>query len=156
MLVDLPAGSGEAFEEFESEMGLIAAATEMGYGVTVVSVLSRIKDPVNALRLLLDFTGQSVQHIAVKNLYFGEPSRFVIFDQSQVKQQLLEMGGQIIHMDDLFDDTFLLLDEHNLSFQDALATGSPLSRAHRSRIYQWLKKFETEVETVGRSLGILI
>jgi hypothetical protein len=154
MLVDLPAGAGEHLEKFEQEMGFIAAAAEMGYGVTVVSVLSRVKDSVNALRLALDFTGNAVQHVAVKNLYFGEESRFVLFDESKVKQRLLESGGKVLKMDDLLDDTYGLIDQGNLMFRFAAGEESPLTRSHRARVYQWLKRFEAEVEQVGGILGM--
>jgi hypothetical protein len=154
MLVDLPAGAGEHLEKFEREMGFIAAAAEMGYGVTVVSVLSRVKDSINALRLMLEFTGDAVQHVAVKNLYFGEEARFVLFDESKVKQRLLESGGRVVKMDDLLDDTYGLVDQGNLMFRTAAGEGSPLARSHRARVYQWLKRFEAEVEPLGCILGM--
>jgi hypothetical protein len=154
MIVDLPAGAGEHIERFEREMGFIAAAAEMGYGVTLVSVLSRVKDSTNALRLMLDSTSVGVQHVAVKNLYFGEESRFVLFDESQVVQRLLDTGGKVLKMDDLLDDTYGLIDQQNLTFRAAAGNKSPLSRSHRARVYQWLKKFETEVEQVGSVLGL--
>jgi hypothetical protein len=154
MVVDLPAGAGAHIERFEREMGFIAAAAEMGYGVTMVSVLSRVKDSTNALRLMLDSAGTGVQHVAVKNLYFGEESRFVLFDESKVMQRLSEVGGHVLKMDDLLDDTYGLIDQKNLTFRDAAGEKSPLSRSHRARVYQWLKKFEIEVEQVGGVLGL--
>ncbi len=68
MVVDLPGGGVELLEQLNSQMNFLADANDMGYAVTMVSVLSRIKDSVNALRLLMDLTGDSAQHIAVKNL----------------------------------------------------------------------------------------
>jgi hypothetical protein len=154
LLVDLPAGAGEHLERFEREMGFIGAAAEMGYGVTMISVLSRVKDSINALRLMLDSMGDGVQHVAVKNLYFGEIDRFVLFDESNVKQRLLDLGGQVLKMDDLLDDTYGLIDQGNLTFRAAAGDKSPLTRSHRARVYQWLKKFETEVEQGGGTLGL--
>jgi energy-coupling factor transporter ATP-binding protein EcfA2 len=154
MLVDLPAGAGEYLETFEREMGFVAAANEMGYGVTMVSILSRVKDSVNALRLLLDFTGDSVDHLVIKNLYFGEPSRFALFDQSNTMKQLSQLGGRVLNMDDLLDDTYELIDHQSLTFRFAGGTDSPLPRSHRTRTYHWLSRFETEMEQVGSWLGI--
>lgn len=154
MLVDLPAGGNEAFEKLEAEMGLLESAKELGYDITIVSVLSRVKDSVNALKLLMDFTGDAVGHVAVKNLYFGDAQKFHILDNSKTKKQLEQLGGVVITMPDLYDDTFELLDENNLTFRAAVGEGSSLSRSHRSRIYQWLKHFEVEVMQAGALLGV--
>ncbi len=153
MLVDLPAGGNEAFEKLEAEMGLLESAKELGYGITIVSVLSRVKDSVNALKLLMDFAGDAVGYVAVKNLYFGDAEKFRILDNSKTRKQLEQYGGIVITMPDLYDDTFELLDENNLTFRAAVGESSPLSRSHRSRIYQWLKHFEVEVMKTGALLG---
>lgn len=154
MLVDLPAGGNEALEKLEAEMGLLNTAKELGYGITVVSVLSRVKDSVNALKLLMDFAGDAVDYVAVKNLYFGDVEKFSILDNSKTKQQLEQLGGVVITMPDLFDDTYGLLDELNLTFRAAVGEGSTLGRSHRSRVYQWLKGFEAEVMKAGALLGV--
>ncbi len=154
MLVDLPAGGNEAFEKLEAEMGLLDSAKELGYDITIVSVLSRVKDSVNALKLLMDFTGDAVGYVAVKNLYFGDAEKFRILDNSKTKKQLEQLGGVVITMPDLYDDTFELLDETNLTFRAAVEEGSSLSRSHRSRIYQWLKQFEAEVMKAEALLGV--
>ncbi len=135
-------------------MGLLESAKELGYGITIVSVLSRVKDSVNALKLLMDFAGDAVGYVAVKNLYFGDAEKFRILDNSRTRKQLEQLGGVVITMPDLYDDTFELLDENNLTFRAAVGESSPLSRSHRSRIYQWLKHFEVEVMKAGALLGV--
>jgi hypothetical protein len=154
VLVDLPAGSGNSFEHYERDVQLISSASELGYRLTVVSVLSRVKDAVNALRLLMEFCGDRVDYIAVKNLHFGEADKFKRFDQSKAKAQFLTLGGVEIAMPDLFDDTYDLIDEKDLTFRHAVGEQSPLSRANRSRMHQWLKTMELESRKAGRYLGI--
>lgn len=154
MLVDLPAGSGKALEDFDRELRFLETAQELGYSVTLVSVLSRIKDSVNALRLLMEVFEDRVQHVAVKNLFFGSGEKFTLFERSKVKARLLELGGVVIEMPDLFDDTYDLIDEGNLTFRAAAGEGSPLKRSHRSRVYQWLKEFEGEVGKAAQVLGV--
>ncbi len=153
-LVDLPAGSSKALESFESEMGFIDTAKELGYSVTLVSVMSRVKDSVNALRLLMESFEDRVSYLVVKNLFFGDPDKFRLFDNSKVRERVLASGGLIIGMPDLFDDTYDFLDEQNLTFRAAAGEGSPLTRAHRSRVFQWLKQFEGEVQRAGARLGV--
>lgn len=154
VLVDLPAGSGNSFEHYERDVQLISSASELGYRLTVVSVLSRVKDSVNALRLLMEFCGDRVDYIAVKNLHFGEADKFKRFDQSKAKVQFLTLGGVEIAMPDLFDDTYDVIDEKDLTFRYAVGEQSPLSRANRSRMHQWLKTMEMESRKAGRYLGI--
>ncbi len=162
VLVDLPARSGNSFEHYERDVQLISSASELGYRLTVVSVLSRVKDAVNALRLLMEFCGDGlrptgghrVDYIAVKNLHFGDADKFKRFDQSKAKAQFLALGGVEIAMPDLFDDTYDLIDEKDLIFRQAVGEPSPLSRANRSRLHQWLKTLELESRKANRYLGL--
>lgn len=121
---------------------------------SIVSVVSRVKDSVNALKLLMDFADNKVRYVAVKNLYFGDADKFSILDNSKTKKQLEQLGGVVITMPDLFDDTYGLLDEHNLTFRAAVGEGSSLSPSHRRRVYQWLKGFEAELMKAGALLGV--
>jgi hypothetical protein len=154
IIVDLPAGGGELLEKFNSQLGLLSEAKEMGYEITVLSVLSRVKDSVNALRLLMDFTEDAAKHLAVKNLYWGTEDRFTLFDQSKVKQRLLDAGGLVINMPDMCDATYALIDEHNLTFRAAVNDTEHLPRPHRSRVHQWLRLLETEIDLTNKFLGL--
>lgn len=155
ILVDVAAGGSKSLLAMENDMRLLSDAPEMGYRFTVVSVLSRIKDSVNLLKASIDMTeSYPVHHIAVKNLYFGEADRFRLFDASKTKNRLLEGGGQVLEMPELFDDTYELLDQQNLTFGDALKPESGLTRAHRSRVYQWLQNFEQELMQARGALGL--
>jgi hypothetical protein len=139
VLVDMPAGAGEWFETLEADLNLIEAAAELGYRLTLVSVISRVKDSINALRLLMEYCDRRVDYVAVKNLYFGEANQFARFDSSKTREQFLEFSGIEILMPALFDATYDAVDQHDLAFRDAIAEHSPLSRANRSRVNQWLR-----------------
>jgi hypothetical protein len=86
--------------------------------------------------------------------YFGEASKFARFDASKTREHLLTLSGLEIVMPDLFDDAYDAVDQHDLPFRAAIAAESPLSRAHRSRINQWLKTMEAEVRKASAYLGI--
>lgn len=153
-LVDVAAGGSQALLDLESDIGLISEAMDMGYRFTVVSVMSRIKDSVNLLKTSLAMTADfDVQHVAVKNLYFGECDRFRLFDDSKTEARLLERGGKVVEMPDLFDDTYELLDKLNLPFRSMLEDES-FPRAQRSRINRWLKDFAKEVKKANGALGL--
>ena len=155
LLVDLPSGAEGKFRRFEDEFALFSVFDQIGYDVTFVSVMSTIKDSVNALRLLLELTqGQpNIHHVAIQNLHYGEARKFDIFDQSETKKVLKERG-LLLTMPELHADTYSEIDKHNLTFRDAAAAESPLFIINRSYTYRWLAKFEAELEKAGAWLGL--
>ena len=79
------------------------AFAEVGYQLTIVTVLSRIKDSVNQLKLAMDITeGFDVQHVAVKNLYYGDADKFRFLERSKTKQRLLDNGGVVVGIRAIF------------------------------------------------------
>lgn len=154
-LVDVAAGGSQTLIELEEDIGLLSMADSLGYRVTVVSVLSRIKDSVNLLRMTLERTAEfDVDHVVVKNLFFGKKERFLLFEGSKTKEQLLDGGGVELFMPELFDDTYELLDQENLPFRVAVTADSGLLAAQRSRIFKWLKALKVEVMNAGGVLGL--
>jgi hypothetical protein len=154
ILMDLPAGGGPTFQRCEQDIQLIEAATDLGYRLTLASVISRGKDSVNALRQLLEYCHDRVDYLVVRNLHYGEVEKFKRFDQSKTKERFLGLGGVEIRMPDLFDDTFDLIDETDLPFRGGLAEDSTLNRAHRSRLHQWLRTMDMETRNASQYLGI--
>jgi hypothetical protein len=150
MLVDLPAGAGAALEDFERETGFLEGATELGYGVSLVSVLSPVRDSVNALRLLMEVLGEQASYVAVKNLHFGADEQFEIFDSSKAKQNLLQREGVMLSLPKLFSETYALVDNKSLTFRQA---SQELVMSQRRRVYQWLDVLEKELIVAGRVLG---
>jgi CobQ/CobB/MinD/ParA nucleotide binding domain len=150
MLVDLPAGAGAALEDFEKETGFLEGATELGYRVSLVSVLSPVRDSVNALRVLMDALGEQANYVAVKNLHFGSDAQFELFNESKVKQELVRREGLMLSMPKLFGETYSLVDNKSLTFRMA---SKDLVMSQRRRVYQWLDLFEKELVGAGRVLG---
>jgi hypothetical protein len=101
------------------------------------------------------FCDDRVDYVVVKNLHFGEADKFKRFDQSKAKAQFLALGGIEMTMPDLFDDTYDVIDEKDLTFRQAVGEQSPLSRANRSRVHQWLKTMEVAIRQAGSYLGML-
>lgn len=153
VLVDLPAQAGEAFERQEKELRLFDDAKELGYSSTVVSVLSRVKDCVNSLRLLIEHCDDRCDYVVVKNLFYGEEHKFARYNGSNTRQEVLKRGGIEIVMPDLFDTAYDFVDENSLTFRDALQS-STASRANRSRVHSWLTQVEAEMQRAGEYLGL--
>lgn len=155
VLIDFPAGGGELFERFEKDIKLFDLLEEIGYELTMVSVLSRVKDSINSLRTLIDYCGDRANHVVVKNGFFGEPDKFRRFDHSKTKDLILEKNGIVINFPDLYDDTYDLLDDKDMRFSDALKPESGLMLADRRRVKVFLDEAEAELLKAAQFLGLV-
>jgi hypothetical protein len=153
VLVDLPAQSGLFFENFEKDLGVFDAVKGLGYRVTMVSVLSRVKDSVNILRILHKYCGDRVDYVVVKNLFHGEADKFERYDNSDTRTKLLAAGAVEIKMPDLFFKPYDYIDEKNLTFGQVLED-KEANIVIKSRVSAWLKEFEQSVLTANQLLGI--
>lgn len=153
VLVDLPAQSGLFFENFEKDLGVFDAVKGLGYRVTMVSVLSRVKDSVNILRILHKYCGDRVDYVVVKNLFHGEADKFERYDSSDTRTKLLDAGAVEIKMPDLFFKPYDYIDEKNLTFSEVLED-KQANIVIKSRVSAWLKEFEQSVLNANELLGI--
>ncbi|AFZ28523.1 CobQ/CobB/MinD/ParA nucleotide binding domain-containing protein (plasmid) [Cylindrospermum stagnale PCC 7417] len=154
VLVDLPAQSGLFFENFEKDLGVFDAVKGLGYRVTMVSVLSRVKDSVNILRILHKYCGDRVDYVVVKNLFHGEADKFERYDSSDTRTTLLADGAVEIKMPDLFFKPYDYIDEKNLTFSEVLED-KEANIVIKSRVSAWLKEFEQTVLGANELLGIV-
>lgn len=155
ILADVAAGGSQILMRLQDESLFLSSAQELGYAFTVVSVLSPIKDSVNMVREALEITrGHSVQHVAVKNLHFGDEDDFEIFDSSKTKQRFIADGGIVLTMRDLLSKTYSVIDKQNLPFQLAAAKAGGLPYGDRARIKQWLTCFQDQMKIAQGVLGL--
>ncbi|MFM2433183.1 MAG: hypothetical protein RLZZ511_4397 [Cyanobacteriota bacterium] len=153
-MIDMPAGSGKWFEALDRDVELIQTAAEWDCRLTLVSVMSPVKDSINALRILMDYCDDRVDYIAVKNLQFGEEAEYEQFRDSKTHERFLTHQGREITMPKLFRASYNLVDKHDLTFRAAAQTGSLLTLSHRSRVNQWLRQLEPEISQAGIYLGM--
>jgi len=62
-LVDMPAGAAEYFENLANDIFLFENAQRLGYRITMISVLSRVKESLAQLKRLVDFCGDRADAI---------------------------------------------------------------------------------------------
>jgi hypothetical protein len=136
-------------------LNLIQVATELGYRITLVSVIARNKDSQNALQVLMDCAGDRVDYLAVKNLWFGDETKYSQFDSSATRAQLLRLNGREILLPKMLSEIYYSIDERDLGFRDAMQEGSGIALVQRSHIKQWLTTIETEVCNAGDYLGLM-
>ncbi len=152
-LVDLPAGAAEYFESVAKDIFLFQNAQRLGYRITMVSVLGRVKDSLLQLKRLMDFCGDKVDYVVVKNLYWGDEHKFTRYNNSKVKQSVEALGAVELLLPELYDDIFDLIDSKDLTFREALEH-EDFSLSNQSRIYGWIDAVETEFSKAAFELGL--
>ncbi len=152
-LVDLPAGAAEYFESVAKDIFLFQNAQRLGYRITMVSVLGRVKDSVLQLKRLVDFCGDRVDYVVVKNLYWGDEHKFTRYNNSKVKQSVEALGAIELLLPELYDDIFDLIDSKDLTFREALEH-EDFSLSNQSRVYGWIDTVESEFTKAAVQLGL--
>ena len=144
-LIDLPAGAADYFEKMSEDIFLFKGLERFGYKITTISVLGRVKDSVLQLKRLVDFCGDRVDYIVLKNLYWGNPENFTRYDNSKIRQTVLQLGGIELSFPELFEDIFDVIDDKDLTFREALENDI-LTVSNESRLFGWIEKAEAEFE----------
>ncbi len=145
VLVDLPAGVGASFDSILVEVDLNDALTELEARLTLVLVISRLKDSVDMIETTLDvFKKVPADFVIIKNLYFGEEDKFTRYDLSKVRKDASQRGAAEVIMPDLSDKVYDTLDGRNLPFMTAVED-SELEFATRQRVKTWVKRFDSEL-----------
>jgi hypothetical protein len=152
-LVDLPAGAAEYFEGIAKDIRLFQNASQFGYRITMVSVLGRVKDSVNQLKRLVNFCGERVDYVVVKNLYWGAEEKFTRYNTSKTREAIEMMEGVEICLPELFDDIFDTIDANDLTFREALESDL-FTISNKSRIFGWLEECEYQVLKAALQLGL--
>ena len=152
-LVDLPAGAAEYFRSISQDISLFYNAERFGYKVTMISVLNRQKDSISQLKKLVEFCGDKVDYVIVKNLYWGEEYKFTRYNNSKTRKAVQKLGAVELEFPELFDDIFDLVDEGDLTFREAIDS-ERLTISNQSRIFNWVENCEVELQKAGEYLGL--
>lgn len=156
VLVDLPGTSGEAFEQMEQELALFDQAKLLGYGITMMVVMSRTKDSIDALQQLMNYCHnkkREINYLAVLNLFFGSKEKFSRWQNSDTKKVFESKGGVEITMPEMYEEMYDFIDQRSLTFREA-ANCQDATFTNRSRAVRWLEEFEKELKKASNILGL--
>lgn len=98
VLIDLPAGQSRQLREIFESFGLFRIAEQLGYRVTLVSVLDLGIEPINSLSSLLEFCQDNADYVVVKNLYWDNGDGFSSWQNSRTRTRILELTSAELNM----------------------------------------------------------
>jgi hypothetical protein len=150
-LVDLGARSGEDVKSWLYRGGALEEAEAGRLGITVVYVLGGAVDSVGHLKECYTALGRVVSYVVVKN--FGVAGKFDVYDQSNVRKDLLSIGAREIALPALDGSVYQSVDRASASFS-TFSEGSGGNFGYTERRYcrTWLRECFTVLEEVATTL----
>ncbi len=150
-LVDLGARSGEDLKNWLYRGGALEEAGAGNLGITVVYVLGGAVDSVGNLKECFKELGKDVSYVIIKN--FGVASKFEIYDQSNVRKELLAIGAKEVSLPALDGSVYQSVDRSSLPFsQFAEAQGTNFGFTERRYCRTWLRECFAALEEVASFL----
>ena len=150
-LVDLGARSGEEVKNWLYRGGALEEAEASRLGITVVYVLGGAVDSVGHLKECFGALGRDVNYVIVKN--YGVAGKFDVYDQSNVRKDLLSVGAREIAFPSLDGSVYQSVDRASIAFS-AFADGQNGNFGFTERRYcrTWLRECFTALEEVATIL----
>jgi len=149
VLVDTPAQFGDALERLTQELPLGEILETLQARITVVFVLSRVKDSIQALKsALTTLHGLPVDWVVVKNGHFGQADDFSRYDGSKTREEVRQAGGIELYLPDLQDVIYDRLDAENRPFS-GVSTAEGWKFMEKQRVHAWLKQWLSELDTAS-------
>ncbi len=155
VVLDMPGASGNKTREIITKFGLFKIASDLGYRVTLVTVLNLGYPVINSLRAMVEFCGEKVDYVVVKNLCWDKGLGFQRWDNSKTKVAVAELKGIEIEMPELEYSTFDVLLEQGLPYSAATeSNGFPYG--DYLLVSGFLDQAKPELELAGEYLGLSI
>lgn len=151
VVIDMPGASGHQCREQMDQFGFIPVCKELGYEVTIITVLNNGYSPIDSLGAMMEFCKDSVNYLAVKSLFWKcDDQGFVRWQNSAPHKQFKKYRGKEIEMPVLPTTTFDALLEKNTPFAevDSMELGDKLLAG------SFLRRSMAQLETVSGILGI--
>ena len=150
-LVDLGARSGDDLKNWLYRGGALEEADASRLGITVVYVLGGSVDSVGHLKECYGALGREMSYVIVKN--FGVASKFEIYDESNVRADLLAIGAREISLPVLDASVYQSVDRASVSFSAfAENQGGNFGFTERRYCRTWLRECFAALEEVAGAL----
>jgi hypothetical protein len=153
VIVDMPGASSNKTREIISKFGLFKIAGDLGYRVTLVTVLNLGYSVITSLKTMAEFCGDKADYVVVKNLCWDKGSGFQRWENSKTSAAISELKGIEIEMPELDYSTFDTLTEKGLPYSAATEeNGFPFG--DYLLVSGFLDQAKPELEKAGIYLGL--
>jgi hypothetical protein len=150
-LVDLGARSGEDLKNWLYRGGALEEAESGRLGISVVYVLGGAVDSVGHLKECYGSLGREVNYVVIRN--FGVAEKFEIYDQSNVRKDLLAAGAREIGFPALDPSVYQSVDRASLPFSSfAENVGGNFGFTERRYCRTWLRECFAALDEVATVL----
>jgi hypothetical protein len=112
---------------------LLDALKELARPLITLWVINRQRDSLELLRNYLDVMTAGVVHV-VRNGYFGDQSKFELFQSSAMPETISQMGGKSLFLPDLADRVTDELYSRRITLQEA---AQQLKLGDRVELQRW-------------------
>ncbi|MGM3309796.1 hypothetical protein ACSQ6I_28140 [Anabaena sp. WFMT] len=168
IVVDMPGASSNKTREIISKFGLFKIAGDLGYRVSLVTVLNLGYSVITSLKAMVEFCGNQADYVVVKNLCWDKGLGFQRWENSKTRVAISELQGVEIELPELEYSTFDMLiekglpfsaatEENGFPFGDYLLVSGFLDQAKpeldKAAVYLGLHQLETNQFAVSRSLS---
>jgi hypothetical protein len=139
VIVNMPAQIGSVFD---GSVPIVAEVLREAHAVPVW-VLARTQESITALEHRLRYLpAQYAAGLAVRNLFFGDSDKFVLWEDSQVRKMLLRDNGWLeTELPELNDQLMVMMARR--PFHEVARTGidnKPLPLGYRLALQTWLRR----------------
>lgn len=150
-LVDLGARSGSDLKSWLYRGGALEEAGAGHLGLTVIYVVGGAVDSVGHLKECYAALGQTPDYVLVRNM--GVANQFDVYDQSVVRQEIMNNRGREITLPPLDQHVYQTVDRASLQF-GAFAESQAGSFSYTERRYTktWLRECFAAFEEVSSYL----
>jgi CobQ/CobB/MinD/ParA nucleotide binding domain len=128
-LLDMPGASGKQTREQMERFGLFNIAHQLGYRVTIATVLNTAYNTINSLDTMVQFCADRADYLIVKSQLWNQGSlSFERWDKSATQQACAALRGIEINLPVLEASAFDALHEQSVSFfqRDVLGFGDQI------------------------------
>src|SRR6202163_629618 len=158
VVLDLPGGTLDVLADVVPGglRGLVEMYRDEGWEVVVLLVITPLQNCALEVLRLIEHLGSARGLIVVKNPGHFPAHAFYQYagddehpEYGVARERLLAAGGREMTMPPIRWQTYLYLDEHSLSFGDALRSESPRHRGDRKWVREMLAGLATDFEAAG-------
>ena len=155
VVLDMPGASGNKTREIIKKFGLFKIASDLGYRVTLVTVINLGYAVINSLRAMAEFCGDSADYVVVKNLCWDKGLGFQRWENSKTRAAITELYGKEIELPELEYSTFDVLLEQGIPYSAATEeNGFPYG--DYLLVDGFLDQAKPELEKAAEYLGLSI